>query len=198
MTSEAGAGQAKALPARARLVDVAKRAGVTKSVVSRILNDDTTLRIRPETRERVLAVAAELGYRPNVTARALSVSRTRAFALLIPDLSNSVYAAVTRGAFRRARDHGYVLLIAEDAAGDDDAAYAELVTAGRVDGLLVASSRPEHPWSSASSPIAVGWRTSFSTGRSRGPTVTSAWICRGRAPWSSTTFMTGGIGISEW
>ncbi|WP_240930781.1 LacI family DNA-binding transcriptional regulator [Isoptericola sp. BMS4] len=146
MASEASVRPSAEPRQRARLVDVAERAGVTKSVVSRLMNDDTTLRIRPETRERVLAIAAELGYRPNATARALSVSRTRAFALLIPDLSNSVYAAITRGAFRRARDHGYVLLIAEDGAGDDDdASYAELVTAGRVDGLLVASSRPDHP-----------------------------------------------------
>jgi len=53
---------------------------------------------------------------------------------------------ITRGAFRRAQALGYVLLIAEDSADDDqDAAYAELVTAGRVDGLLVASARPHHP-----------------------------------------------------
>ncbi|WP_396667609.1 LacI family DNA-binding transcriptional regulator [Microbacterium sp. R86528] len=132
------------LRGRARLVDVAERSGVTKSIVSRIMNDDDSLRIRPETRERVKAVAIELGYRPHAGARALSVARTGAFALLIPDLTNSVYAAITRGAFRRAREHGYVLLIAEDTpdapAGPED--YAELVMSGRVDGLLVASARP--------------------------------------------------------
>lgn len=132
---------------RARLVDVAERSGVTKSIVSRIMNDDRSLRIRPETRQRVKAVAEELGYRPHAGARALSVSRTGAFALLIPDLTNTVYAAIMRGAFRRAKEHGYVLLIAEDTpdtpAGPDD--YAELVVTGRVDGLLVASARPGNP-----------------------------------------------------
>ncbi|WP_353827722.1 LacI family DNA-binding transcriptional regulator [Agromyces sp. SYSU T0242] len=129
---------------RVRLVDVAQQSGVTKSVVSRIMNGDDTLRIRPETRERVLAVAAELGYRPHAGARALSVSRTGAFAMIIPDLTNSVYAAITRGALRRAREHGYVLLIAEDSPTDPAGAeeYSDLVTSGRVDGLLVASARP--------------------------------------------------------
>ncbi|MGV8897120.1 MAG: LacI family DNA-binding transcriptional regulator [Rhodoglobus sp.] len=130
---------------RARLVDVAERCGVTKSIVSRIMNDDETLRIRPETRARVLEVARELGYRPHAGARALSVSRTGALALLIPDLTNTVYTMITRGAYRRARERGYVLLIAEDTADDASGDYTELVTSGRVDGLLVASARPGHP-----------------------------------------------------
>ncbi|BDZ42136.1 LacI family transcriptional regulator [Paraoerskovia sediminicola] len=133
--------------ARARLVDVAELSGVTKSVVSRTLNNDPTLRARPETRERVLAAARQLGYRPHAGARALSVARTGTFAFLIPDLTNSVYAVILRGAIRRARELGYVVLIAEDArqspAGAEE--YAELVDAGRVDGLLVASARPDSP-----------------------------------------------------
>jgi len=131
---------------RARLVDVAERCGVTKSIVSRVLNGDATLRIRPETRTRILRVADELGYRPHAGARALSLSRTGVLALLIPDLSNAVYAAITRGAYRRARELGYAVLLAEDAPdlGDGDD-YAELVISGRVDGLLVASARTDHP-----------------------------------------------------
>lgn len=131
---------------RVRLVDVADRSGVTKSIASRVINADATLRIRPETRTRVLRVAEELGYRAHAGARALSMSRTGVLALLIPDFSNSVYAAITRGAYRKARELGYSLLVAEDTAdlgsGDD---YADLVISGRVDGLLVSSARPEHP-----------------------------------------------------
>ncbi|MGV8966642.1 MAG: LacI family DNA-binding transcriptional regulator [Cellulomonas sp.] len=131
---------------RIRLIDVAERSGVTKSIVSRVINGDTTLRIRPETRTRILVIADQLGYRPHAGARALSLSRTGVLALLLPDLSNSVYAAITRGAYRRARELGYAVLLAEDAAdygGGDD--YADLVISGRVDGLLVASARADHP-----------------------------------------------------
>lgn len=137
-------------PARSRLVDVAERSGVTKSIVSRLLNSDPSLKIRPETRRRILKAADDLGYKPHAGARALARWEARALALLIPDLTNPVYSQITRGAYRRARDLGYTLLLAEDDSGtgtDDDqvTAFADLVTAGRVDGLLVASARPGHP-----------------------------------------------------
>jgi LacI family transcriptional regulator len=118
---------------------------VTKSVASRVLNDDPTLTVRPETRERVWAAARELGYRPHAGARALAGAQARALALLIPDLGNPVYSRIIRGAYRRAREHGYVVLLAEDTADQQaDETFAELVEAGRVDGLLIASARPAH------------------------------------------------------
>jgi DNA-binding LacI/PurR family transcriptional regulator len=130
---------------RVRLIDVAARGGVTKSVASRVLNSDPTLNVRPETRRRVLDAAAELGYRAHAGARALAGSEARALALLIPDLSNPVYSRIIRGAYRRARQQGYVVLLAEDTADDEaDEAFADLVDTGRVDGLLIASARPGH------------------------------------------------------
>lgn len=131
---------------RARLVDVAERAGVTKSVASRVLNDDPTLSARPETRRRVLQAAAELGYRAHAGARALAGSSARAVAMLIPDLTNPVYARILRGAYQSARQAGYVVLVTEDAEGTEaDESIAELVAAGRVDGLLIASAHAHHP-----------------------------------------------------
>lgn len=130
---------------RVRLVDVAARGGVTKSVASRVLNADPTLNVRPETRQRVLVAAAELGYRAHAGARALAGAEARALALLIPDLSNPVYSRIIRGAYRRARQQGYVVLLAEDPADDEaDEAFTDLVDTGRVDGLLIASARPDH------------------------------------------------------
>ena len=130
---------------RVRLVDVARRCGVTKSVVSRVLNDDPTLNVRPETRRRIRAVAQELGYRAHAGARALAGAEARALALLIPDVANPVYSRIIRGAYRRAREHGYVVLLAEDPAEDEaDESFADLVEAGRVDGLLIASAHPAH------------------------------------------------------
>jgi LacI family transcriptional regulator len=132
-------------PGRARLVDVAESAGVTKSVASRVLTGDATLSVRPETRERVLAAARELGYRPHAGARALAGAEARALALLIPDLANPVYTRIIRGAYLQAQQLGYVVLLAEDPADDGaDEAFAELVESGRVDGLLIASARPGH------------------------------------------------------
>jgi DNA-binding LacI/PurR family transcriptional regulator len=131
--------------ARARLEDVAAAAGVSKSTVSRVLSDDPTLSVRDETRERVRALAQQLGYRPHPVARALAVPATGALALLVPNLSNPAYVEIIRGAYRRARERGYVLLCAEDFEDQEaDEAFTELVDGGRVDGLLIASARPEN------------------------------------------------------
>jgi len=131
---------------RVRLVDVADRAGVTKSVASRVLNGDPTLSAREETRRRVRRAAQELGYQPHAGARALAGARTKALALLIPDLTNPTYSRIMRGAVERARQHGYVVLLAEDTPDQQaDEAFAGLVGEGRVDGLLIASARPGHP-----------------------------------------------------
>jgi DNA-binding LacI/PurR family transcriptional regulator len=130
---------------RVRLIDVATRTGVTKATASRILNGDPTLNVRPDTRDRVWAAARELGYRPHAGARALAGAEARALALLIPDLSNPVYSRIVRGAYHRARTLDYVVLLAEDPDEDEgDESFAELVQMGRVDGLLIASARPNH------------------------------------------------------
>ncbi len=130
---------------RARLEDVAAAAGVSKSTVSRVLSADPTLSVRDETRERVRSLAQELGYRPHPVARALAVPATGALALLVPNLSNPAYVEIIRGAYRRAREHGYVLLCAEDFEDQEaDEAFTELVDGGRIDGLLIASARPEN------------------------------------------------------
>lgn len=131
---------------RARLVDVAAASGVTKSVVSRVLNQDPSLHIRDATRTRILDQAAALSYEPHAGAKALAGARPDALALLIPDLTNAVYARIARGAYQRARELGYVVLLAEDT--EDSRAqsdYTDLVSAGRVEGLLIASSREGHP-----------------------------------------------------
>ena len=131
---------------RVRLIDVADRAGVTKSVASRILSRDETLNVRPSTRERVIEAARQLQYAPHAGARSLVASRSGAISLLIPDLTNPVYARIARGAYQRARERGYVVMLAEDNEETDaQADFTDLVDAGRVDGLLIASARRDHP-----------------------------------------------------
>ena len=174
MSSDPGARE------RVRLVDVAAACGVTKSVVSRVLNNDPTLNVRPETRQRILAAAQRLGYRAHAGARALAGSRARALALLIPDLSNPVYSRIIRGAYRRAREHGYVMLLAEDTAEDEaDESFADLVEEGRVDGLLIASARPAHRL--LSSARLARLPHVFVNREIPAPAATSAWIWPRRA-----------------
>ncbi len=128
------------------LYDVAREAGVHFTTVSRTLNGSADLNIRPQTRERILAAAERLKYRPNAFGRGLRLSSTHTLGLLVPSLRNPVYAAVVRGAFTRAWERGYVVVLGEDSEGGlAGPAYERLVSEGRIDGLLVATARRDDP-----------------------------------------------------
>jgi DNA-binding LacI/PurR family transcriptional regulator len=127
----------------ARLEDVARAAGVHVSTVSRVLNGRADASVRPETRERILEAARRLQYRPNAIARGLRLSTTGTLGLLVPSLRNPVNSPIVRGAFDRAWERNFVLVLAED-SGESDAAedaYERLVEEGRIDGLLIQSAR---------------------------------------------------------
>jgi DNA-binding LacI/PurR family transcriptional regulator len=132
-------------PRRVRLVDVASEAGVSKSIASRILNN-AAVPIRPETRRRVEEAATRLGYIPHSTARSLRRARTGALALVIPDLTNPVWARIVRGAFAEARFQELSLMVVEDWPGADaKTELARLALSGQVDGLVIASAVPGQP-----------------------------------------------------
>ena len=102
--------------------------------------------MRPELRERVITAARELGYRPHAAARALRRSRTGVLGLLVPPLLNPVYTQIVRGAFSRASEREFTLLLAEDLEElHAEETFAQLVLTGRIDGLIVSSARPNHP-----------------------------------------------------
>ncbi|MEW1844468.1 LacI family DNA-binding transcriptional regulator [Nonomuraea angiospora] len=127
---------------RVTLADVAAVAKVDRAVVSRVVNKDPTLNIRPETRERVLAAVEELGYRPNVAARSLRTSRAHMFGLFIPDFANPVYAEIIKGAEAEAASQGYVL-VTGSASGAALGDYMDRIGQGRIDGLLLAGTGDE-------------------------------------------------------
>lgn len=94
---------------RVTIRDVASAAGVHASTVSRILRG-TSSRPGP-TRDRVLRVAQELGYQPNLLARALTEQRAPIVPLLIPDVANAFFPELALGAEEAARRAGYALLL---------------------------------------------------------------------------------------
>ncbi|MGW2091960.1 LacI family DNA-binding transcriptional regulator [Promicromonospora sukumoe] len=119
--------------------DVARAAGVSISTVSRALTAPE--RVAATTRDRVVRVAAELGYRPNPAASGLRLGRTHAVGLLVPDLENPYFASVTKSVQARARAEGYEVFVAD--TDEDPDVEPELIgaLAARTDGLLVASPR---------------------------------------------------------
>jgi DNA-binding LacI/PurR family transcriptional regulator len=134
-------------PRPARLDDVARAAGVHVSTVSRVINSSGDVAVRPETRQRILDVARELQYRPNAIARGLKLATTGTLGLLVPSLRNPVNSPIIRGAFDRAWERNFVLLLAEDTGESEVAAdaYARLVEERRIDGVLIQSARLANP-----------------------------------------------------
>jgi len=96
---------------RATLHDVAKQAGVAVSTVSSILNNRPDSWSSQETRDRVVAAARSLHYKPNRMARALRLNRFNAATLVVPDLSNPFFALLARSIQRAMEQAGYELLI---------------------------------------------------------------------------------------
>src|SRR3989442_12889698 len=131
----------------ARLDAVGRAAGVHVSTVSRVINGRGDVSVRPETRQRILAAARELQYRPNAIARGLRLATTGTLGLLVPSLRNPVNSPIVRGAFDRAWERNFVLVLAED-TGESEAAegaYERLVAEGRIDGLPTQSCRLANP-----------------------------------------------------
>lgn len=126
---------------RVTMRDVAKLAGVDVAVVSKMLNGDASLSVRPETRTRVLEAVAKLNYRPNQAARSLRRSRADAFGLIVPDFHNSVYSWIIDGAQAAAHAMGCALLTVSASGADAEGSrFADLLGNGTIDGLLVAGS----------------------------------------------------------
>jgi LacI family transcriptional regulator len=116
--------------------DVARRAGVSTAVVSYVLNDGPRP-VSPEKRERVLRAIAELGYRRDAVAAALSSRRSGTLGLLLPDAANPFFADLARRIEDLAFGRGYTVLIgnaAEDRARE--ARHLEAFLAHRVDGVI--------------------------------------------------------------
>jgi LacI family transcriptional regulator len=129
---------------RATLADVAAAAGVDTSTVSRVLRGGDGHRVADDTRERVLACAQALGYRPNLMARGLRTARSSTLGIAVPQLENPVFPEIILGAEAAARAAGYALLISHVLEGAGDAAtYEHLSRVSHVDGLLVATLEGE-------------------------------------------------------
>lgn len=120
----------------ARLLDIAREAGVSTSLVSRVLNDDPAVRATEETRQRVRDVAARLGYQPHYAARALKLARTNTIALVLPTVTNVIFSHLLSGVEETAKQLGYTLLLARSESLSDQQQLSQLLVEGRVDGFL--------------------------------------------------------------
>jgi LacI family transcriptional regulator len=123
------------------LHDVAREAGVHSSTASRALTGATDRPVNAQTRDRVIAAAARLGYQPNAMARSLKTASAGAIGMLVPSLRNPFWSQMMRAVVRRAWERELVVLVAED-TGDEETekAYERLLAQARIDGLIVTSA----------------------------------------------------------
>ena len=129
-------------PRRPTINDVARRAGVSKSLVSLVMRDsDMVSRAR---REAVLAAARELGYRPNAIARSLVEARTRTVGVIVSDLRNPWYVDILDGFRHAAGAGGFRVLIGGGQLADRqvDRTVVEAFLDLRVEGLCVVGVLP--------------------------------------------------------
>jgi len=122
------------------IIDVARRAGVSKSVVSRVMRSEAS--VSSVSRAAVTAAAEELGYRANAVARSLVQRRTYNVGVMVSDLHNIFFAEVLDGLYAAAADRGYRTLIT---TGNRDplaeASALEQLLELRADGVVLAGSR---------------------------------------------------------
>jgi len=125
-----------------KLEDVAKRAGVSPSTVSRVLSD--TGRVSERTRARVLKVAKALRYRPDIHARTLAGGKSKTVGLIVSNLQNPFFLDIFHVIEADAHQAGYAVVIANtDYRPQQLAAAAQWMLGHRVAGLALVVSEKE-------------------------------------------------------
>ena len=120
-----------------RLVDIAKRAGVSKSTASNVIRGSAL--VAEETRQRVERAIAETGYLPNAIARSLKARSSKAIGMLVPDLNNPFHAELVVSVERAASDLGYaVLAVHTGCMPHIEMEAGRILMERRVDGVVIA------------------------------------------------------------
>ncbi|MCK6065218.1 MULTISPECIES: LacI family DNA-binding transcriptional regulator [Microbacterium] len=127
------------------LRDVASRADVSTTIASRVLNDDPAVRVREETRQRVIEAAKELGYAPNSIARSLRKSRSDAIGLVMHNLASPMNTTVLEGVRGRCAEAGYVTLLADsEQLAAESSRLSSFLARGRLAGVILHVGHGHH------------------------------------------------------
>jgi LacI family transcriptional regulator len=123
---------------RVTVIDVAKKAGVSQTTVSRVLNNHH--QIKEMTKKKVLKAIDELGFSPNQIARSMVMKKTKTIGFIVGDISNPLYAETAKVVIGKARQKNYDVIITETdyEYGNFEKNIQTLVDKS-VDGILIAS-----------------------------------------------------------
>lgn len=124
--------------------EVAERAGVAMSSVSRVLSGHPD--VSPRMRDLVVRAARDLGYQPDLLAQGLRSGRTLSVGFTVSDIANPILAEIVTGAEKRLREAGYSLLLTNSEGNPDlDVEHISLLERRRVDGFLLSLAEENHP-----------------------------------------------------
>lgn len=120
------------------IYDVAREANVSMATVSRVVNGNQN--VKPATRKKVLEVIERLEYRPNAVARGLASKKTTTVGVIIPDISNNLYAELARGIEDIATMYRYnIILSNSDQNEEKELALLDTMLGKQVDGIVMMS-----------------------------------------------------------
>lgn len=126
---------------RVTLIEVAKEAGVSKSTVSAVLNDDQNARISQETRDKVLRAAAKVNYRPNMIARAMRTGTSHTIGVSVASIVSNFYPQAIMGIEQVLQEEGYNVLLAGNRYDSTrEIKNIDLFLQKQVDGIIMISS----------------------------------------------------------
>jgi LacI family transcriptional regulator len=128
------------------LDDVARVAQVHKATASRALNAETRSMVAPQTVQRVLAAAEQLGYRPNLLARGLRRQRSLTIGMMVPDLTDPIYPLMVRSVEETlARDGWTAFVGSTDRDIEKEGRLFEALRSRQVDGFIFAGAHRKDP-----------------------------------------------------
>ncbi|QJX81308.1 LacI family DNA-binding transcriptional regulator [Priestia megaterium] len=121
---------------KSTIYDVAEKAGVSISTVSKVLNNQP---VGKKSKQKVLKIMQELNYKPSVVASALTGKRTSTIGFLLPDIANPIVAEMARRVEDRAHEYGFnVVVCSTDLKLEKEERYVSLLRQKRVDGFILA------------------------------------------------------------
>ncbi len=118
------------------IYEVSEAAGVSLATVSRVLNNSD--KVKPATREKVLAVMAQLGYRPNFIAQSLASNRSNSVGILIPELYGPFFGVMLANIEEELREAGkHVIITAGHSDADREVENIEFLLTRQCDALIL-------------------------------------------------------------
>jgi LacI family transcriptional regulator len=122
--------------------DIAKVAGVSRTTVSRVLNDSGY--VKDETREKILKAIKELNYTPSAIARSLSTNRTNTIGVIVPEINNPFFGEIIKGISQEADEHNLnLILFNTDDSRKKELKALKLLKEQRIQGVIITPTYPE-------------------------------------------------------